>query len=48
MTTFQRILLQKLEVNPANDRHGDVGSESAALNTPPILDIVKSPNSYWE
>ncbi len=31
MTTFQRIPLEKLEVNPANDRHGDVGSESAAI-----------------
>jgi len=31
MTTFQRIPLQKLEVNPANDRHGDVGSEAAAI-----------------
>lgn len=31
MTVFQRIPLQKLEVNPANDRHGEVGSESAAI-----------------
>jgi hypothetical protein len=31
MTTFQRIPLDKLEINPANDRHGDVGSESAAI-----------------
>lgn len=31
MTVFQRIPLQKLEVNPANDRHGDVGSEAAAI-----------------
>lgn len=31
MTTFQRIPLDKLEINPANDRHGDVGSESSAI-----------------
>lgn len=31
MTTFQRIPLEKLEINPANDRHGDVGSEAAAI-----------------
>jgi hypothetical protein len=31
MTTFQRIPLQQLEVNPANDRHGDVGSEASAI-----------------
>lgn len=31
MTTFQRIPLHKLEINPANDRHGEVGSESAAI-----------------
>ena|GEM_PF-1894897 len=31
MTDIQRIPLQLLEVNPANDRHGDVGSESSAI-----------------
>jgi hypothetical protein len=31
MTVYQQIHLSKLEVNPANDRHGDLGSEAAAI-----------------
>lgn len=31
MATYQRIPLKDLEVNPANDRHGELGSEAAAI-----------------
>lgn len=31
MTLHKRIALKDLEVNPANDRHGDLGSEAAAI-----------------
>ena len=31
MTVHRRIALKELEVNPANDRHGDLGSEAAAI-----------------
>lgn len=31
MTVHKRIALKDLEVNPANDRHGDLGSEAAAI-----------------